>query len=282
LKNLVALKRYLNQNAGAIYQQAYLMEQIEADSLYVVTGCIKTAGWGLAAYQDATPGQVLRLTQRFDGNPSSGKGRLYDWARGAGEAWLWPNTPGEANFNDEKAHTLFLRGFTLAFSSTFYTRLMSALQTTGMGLGEDRSYYPKTSEPSGHSRPASGGTEYNSAPNLSPTSYLNTSHQAGSSVQLSSFPDMSKVVRCQCSSINTLLESYLPSIADSCPPLQDNHTTITGACQYFETLTLCSNPIFSHYQFRLVQTVRYHTMMTGDAPSTSCPARLQIRGTVRE
>ncbi|KAJ2913972.1 hypothetical protein MD484_g6448, partial [Candolleomyces efflorescens] len=79
LENLVSLKQYLNQNAGAIYQQAYLTEQFDSDSLYVVTGCIKTAGWGLAAYQGITSNQTMRLAQRPGGNSSPEDGKLYDW-----------------------------------------------------------------------------------------------------------------------------------------------------------------------------------------------------------
>ncbi|RXW12585.1 hypothetical protein EST38_g13269, partial [Candolleomyces aberdarensis] len=61
-----SLRDFVIQHAGALYQQATSMKKLAEDSLYIVTGCIKSASWGLAAYRDAPADQVLRLEKRFD------------------------------------------------------------------------------------------------------------------------------------------------------------------------------------------------------------------------
>ncbi|KAJ2914943.1 hypothetical protein MD484_g5495, partial [Candolleomyces efflorescens] len=123
------LRVFLTHNAGRLYEQASSMKQRSVESLYIVTGCVKSESWALAAYRDAPACQALRLDKRFsDRNTSTDKGKLYDWKMrpGTGEARLWPNTTAEAaSACGEKNHTLFLRGFQLRFSPSFSARFES-------------------------------------------------------------------------------------------------------------------------------------------------------------
>ncbi|RXW15142.1 hypothetical protein EST38_g10713 [Candolleomyces aberdarensis] len=125
LNNTVALKRFLVQHAGVIYRKgSNVMPLGEDESLYVVTGCIKSDGWGIAAYQDAMAGDILKLSKRFAKDNSNNKSKIYDWVdRGTAEARLWPNTVKEAGLHNGKTHSLFLRGFKLAFSPAFRARV---------------------------------------------------------------------------------------------------------------------------------------------------------------
>lgn len=197
LSNTSALRSFLIQYAGAIYQHGISLEPLAPeDSLYIVTGCVKSDGWGLAAYQGARSGHVLRLMKRFGENPLAATAKIYDWVdRGTGEAHLWPNTAEEADSNDEKTHSLFVLGFTLDFSAEFRARL-GGPQSLGMAGGSSRDGEHSDSRPSGSSGGSSAGSSTGlggSATSQFSSNKCSTSFVSG--VQVTRFPEVIETVR---------------------------------------------------------------------------------------
>jgi hypothetical protein len=126
------------------------------DSLFVVTGTIKSDSWGLAAYEDPmdNPGGVLKLS-RIDGD-EIGSIRLqkYHWvSRGVAEARVGANSGKMGEKSRGKDQTLFLRGYTLAFSQDFRNQRNALLQ---VNLEHD---FDDLSSKDGHS--IAGGSQRN-------------------------------------------------------------------------------------------------------------------------
>jgi hypothetical protein len=125
LSDIVSLKEFLLQKAGAVYIHASNIRRLDKEeSLYIITGCIKNDGWSLAAFRDARPGDLLKLARRHNQRDhGTAEGRIYDWeVRGPAQARLWPNTPDEVGSHG-KNQSLFLQGFKLAFSARFRARM---------------------------------------------------------------------------------------------------------------------------------------------------------------
>jgi hypothetical protein len=128
----VALERFLRKHSRAVYQHANRICEIgEQESLFVVTGTIKSDSWGLAAYEDPrenSKGEMLKLS-KIDGSENDPI-RLYkyDWtSRGPAEARCGSNSENRSSYRG-KDQTLFLRGHTLAFSQEFRNREDALLQ----------------------------------------------------------------------------------------------------------------------------------------------------------
>jgi hypothetical protein len=198
-----SLRVFLTRYAGRLYEQASSMKQRPVQSLYIVTGCVKSASWGLAAYRDAPAEQVLQLDKRFgDRNTSTDKGKIYDWVRrpGTGEARLWPNTPTEASTCGEKSHTLFLRGFKLEFSPSFSAKFegkkvkSSGWGSSGVGHGTDKS--KGSSNDPGRTRGSTLGSE-DSQPSSSASSpqARSTNNSLSNYIHVESFPSTATTVR---------------------------------------------------------------------------------------
>ncbi|RXW19019.1 hypothetical protein EST38_g6839 [Candolleomyces aberdarensis] len=198
LNNTVAFETFLVQHAGVIYRKgSNVMPLGKDESLYIVTGCIKSDGWGIAGYQDAMAGDILKLSKRFAKDNSNDKSRIYDWVdRGTAEARLWPNTVKEAGLHNGKTHSLFLRGFKLAFSPTFRARVKDMEhphEDTGSSANGGK-------EPGGPADYGTGNTtssgEPSGSPSSNPTSSANLpsassdkSSSLTSDVQVDPFPD---------------------------------------------------------------------------------------------
>ncbi|TEB36720.1 hypothetical protein FA13DRAFT_1080271 [Coprinellus micaceus] len=89
------------------------------ESLYIVTGCIKSESWALAAYKGpmVPPNDTLRLVQVNEDMEADGT--WYAWTeRGTSEA-----RSSEPSEHGLKNQSLFLRGFKLTFSPRFYASL---------------------------------------------------------------------------------------------------------------------------------------------------------------
>ncbi|KAJ2926272.1 hypothetical protein H1R20_g10809, partial [Candolleomyces eurysporus] len=151
-----ALRNFLIQHAGVVYQHATSLAQrqlADEESLYIVSGCIKSDSWGIAAYQRAKSGQKLTLESRRYVEDGNKKGIVYEWVdRGQAEARFGINSRMGAGQYEGKNQSLFLRGFKLAFSSSFRVRMHALKQAdldTGSsddGQGEKE---PKSSDRSG-------------------------------------------------------------------------------------------------------------------------------------
>ncbi|KAJ2927970.1 hypothetical protein H1R20_g9139, partial [Candolleomyces eurysporus] len=63
----VALQDFIFQHAGLIYQRANSIQRVaDQDSLYIVTGCIKSDSWAIAAYSDIAEGPLNALRLERD------------------------------------------------------------------------------------------------------------------------------------------------------------------------------------------------------------------------
>ncbi|KAJ3520890.1 hypothetical protein NMY22_g12543 [Coprinellus aureogranulatus] len=110
------LKDHIFQHADLIYRHADKAYRLADDEpLYIITGCIKSESWALAAFNDSAtlPGDTITLMKM---------GHHYDqyaWTdRGTAEAYV-----GRTNSSGMKNQNLFLRGFKLAFSRQFLHRM---------------------------------------------------------------------------------------------------------------------------------------------------------------
>ncbi|RXW17707.1 hypothetical protein EST38_g8147 [Candolleomyces aberdarensis] len=198
LNDTIALRDFLIQHAGVVYQRATSLRRLaEEESLYIISGSIKSDGWGLAAYQGATSGEGLILSKRHVGDGDPKGVQMYEWTdRGTAEARFGLNSTIEAGQYEGKNQSLFLRGFKLAFSPTFRAR-MRGLKQAGSNLGSfdggQGKYKPNNtghgpSSP-GH-QPGSTGTRSNASSNFSSVTGSTT---LSNDVKVDSFPDISGV-----------------------------------------------------------------------------------------
>jgi hypothetical protein len=138
LVNTGPLRNFLTEHAGIIYQHANsLWHLADEDSLYIVSGCIKSDSWALAAYKHLAqpPDNLLTLSRRnMDGNDPN-QGPIYDWIeRGTAEARFGSNSAArQSGVYNGKDQCLFLQGFKLALSRTFRTRLKGQRVPVGDG-----------------------------------------------------------------------------------------------------------------------------------------------------
>lgn len=200
-----ALQSFLIQHAGVLYQQANSIRCITDEPFYIITGCVKAASWGISGYQGAPIGQVLRLVKKFADDTTTDRGKVYHWKNGGtGEARHWPNRSEQAGQYEGKRHSLFLRGFKLAFSPKFRARvdgLKHMGEGTGKGSSGDGNQGPggKSNGPGGSSgsRPSgSGGSSFNTSTNSSSMNHRNTS--LSNDIQIDAFPRIHKTVRFCC------------------------------------------------------------------------------------
>ncbi|TEB19849.1 hypothetical protein FA13DRAFT_305051 [Coprinellus micaceus] len=118
--SLDEMGRYINQHAEAIYRHATTIHPIGKDeSLYIVTGCIKSDSWAMAAYRHGMDPRhdTLRLEpvrKAYGGYPPR-----YKWAeQGSSRAHV-----GRSDRRCVKDQVLFLLGFKVAFSKPFRNRI---------------------------------------------------------------------------------------------------------------------------------------------------------------
>lgn len=152
------------QHAELFYRHADSVMGVGPDeSLYVITGCVKTDSWALAAYRDlpiSHEGRVIRLVHIGDAwilSNTSGQRKqvpVYDWReRGSSEARRSKYSEGRQMENQ----TLFLRGFTVSFSASFVARLRKELSYNRHKSSPSPSCIGDDFPPSGHNN--SGGGE---------------------------------------------------------------------------------------------------------------------------
>jgi hypothetical protein len=199
LDDTIALRDFLIQHAGVVYQRATSLRRLaEEDSLYIVSGSIKSDSWGLAAYQGATSGEGLKLSKRYAKEGGTKGVQLYEWTdRGTAEARFGLNSTIEAGQYEGKNQTLFLRGFKLAFSHSFRAR-MRGWKQAGPGTGSFEGGQG-SSEPDGKGPGPSSGRQSGSTGSKSSVS-SNFSSVGGnttlsSDIKIDSFPDTSRAAR---------------------------------------------------------------------------------------
>ncbi|KAF5342011.1 hypothetical protein D9611_001239 [Ephemerocybe angulata] len=154
----MALRDTIIQNNALFYQYANGIRTIgDEEALYILTGCIKSESWALAAYREpmSPPHDLLRLIKGID-SPGHGSSHSspsqYTWTnRGTSAARL-----GGSEVAGIKDQSLFLRGFKLDFSQKFRTQMKSQpwklpVTTSPIGGAQGGSSF-KTSLDSSNSR----------------------------------------------------------------------------------------------------------------------------------
>jgi hypothetical protein len=229
------LKEFLLENARDVYRHASNINSLvkEGESLYVITGCIKSDGWGLAAFRDATPGDLLRLSEQHLGNHGTAQGKIYDWSvRGPAEARRWPNPETEAAFHD-KNQSLFLQGFKLAFSASFRARMDTSLRSTPLEGdsfdGDER--HGKPNDTSGSPSDDSGSSGGTGPGSVSSNSSSNTGNARDpailNDIQVHSFPSAVCLSPWVFIYI-TFRHSKCFQLADNLPPLRCDQQTVVA------------------------------------------------------
>ncbi|KAF5332162.1 hypothetical protein D9611_008154 [Ephemerocybe angulata] len=139
LSDKAALADNICANAELLYTHADNRRRIGSEeSLYIITGCIKSCSWGLAAFQDrmVPPNNNLRLVKRRpapgDEHQATSQLDSYLWThRGTSEA-RFGSTETPASQPDQ---CLFLQGFKLNFSSAFRDRMFIRNLVKSKGSG---------------------------------------------------------------------------------------------------------------------------------------------------
>jgi hypothetical protein len=125
LKVRIELQDFIINNAPLLYQYANSIRRFENDeSLYFITGCLKSDSWALAAFNERVdhPNNVLRLIQT--GGSSETSAPNYAWtSRAMAEAWTGSNPTRGKDTYTGKNQSLFLRGYKMTFSPEFRSRM---------------------------------------------------------------------------------------------------------------------------------------------------------------
>lgn len=122
----IDLQEFISQFAGLLYRYANGIRPIKnEEALYIVTGCIKSESWALAAFRDPVlhPQHVPRLV-KLSGGPvdNSAQNTIYGWrSPGTFDSYV-----GKSEANGSQDQTLFLRGFKLDFSQSFRSQAKRA------------------------------------------------------------------------------------------------------------------------------------------------------------
>ncbi|RXW17748.1 hypothetical protein EST38_g8099 [Candolleomyces aberdarensis] len=176
LKDRIGLRDFIINHALLLYRYANSIRRLDNDeSLYFVTGCIKSDSWALAAFNEPVdhPNDVLRLVQTGGGSGMSAL--TYAWtSRGTAEAWTGSNSTRGRHDYTGRNQCLFLRGYKMAFSPEFRLRISGHSPSPGgpgSGHGSPKSdssngggdrydgSYTKKDSPRGGSH---GGSKFNS------------------------------------------------------------------------------------------------------------------------
>ncbi|TFK23324.1 hypothetical protein FA15DRAFT_469069 [Coprinopsis marcescibilis] len=171
------MRDYLCENAEAIFKHAKSIRGLDhGESLYIVTGCIKTDSWALASHTSPMkgPNNVLVLKNRRFGSSRS----FYAWVR-KGNAQTRSGTTGN-NFTNagprRKEHCLFLRGFLLTPTGEDKAGNSASAGNTGpssreLNYDKDAPSADRSGKGSGISKPGDGSSSAShGSPSSGPTS----------------------------------------------------------------------------------------------------------------
>ncbi|RXW14218.1 hypothetical protein EST38_g11639 [Candolleomyces aberdarensis] len=127
LDNHMELRDFIINNPSSLYRYANSIRRLDDhESLYVITGCIKSDSWALAAFKDPVDplNDVLNLVQTNHNSDNDISDPTHVWtSRGTAETRTGSNpTRGQDSYKG-KNQCLFLRGYKLAFSQAFRSRM---------------------------------------------------------------------------------------------------------------------------------------------------------------
>ncbi|RXW20158.1 hypothetical protein EST38_g5689 [Candolleomyces aberdarensis] len=150
----VELRDFIIDNAASLYRYANSIQRLDYhESLYIVTGCIKSDSWALAAYNDLPDPQndVLKLIRT---EASGSASPAYVWTdRGTAEA----RSGSTQNGGTHKDQCLFLQGFKVAFSAAFRSRMKANLSNLDNSCDGEGASDSDTSDESNRRQGDSGG-----------------------------------------------------------------------------------------------------------------------------
>ncbi|RXW15366.1 hypothetical protein EST38_g10487 [Candolleomyces aberdarensis] len=120
LDNYIKLRDFIIDNAGLLYHCANEDQGLGHDeSLYIVTGCIKSESWAMASFTEpiAPPHDIIKLVKRSGSDPVP----PYVWtSQGTATTKSYPEE--RIHKCNRKDQTLFMHGFKLSFSPPFRSR----------------------------------------------------------------------------------------------------------------------------------------------------------------
>ncbi|TFK23322.1 hypothetical protein FA15DRAFT_469157 [Coprinopsis marcescibilis] len=189
------MRDYLCENAEAIFKHAKSIRRLDhRESLYIVTGCIKTDSWALASHTSPMrePNNVLVLKNRM----VDSSGSVYSWVR-KGNAQTRAGTTSNTNAGlRAKEHSLFLRGFLLTPNSGDSSGSPPAASagdtgpsSSGSNSDKDAPSTDRSGKGSGIGKPGEASSARHGGPSAGPTS------SASFSDSLSSGPGITKSTR---------------------------------------------------------------------------------------
>lgn len=120
--DIVAIRDCVLRYAPLFYTHADRVRRIgHEESLYIITGCIKSDSWALAAYRQpmAQPYDLLRLVHAPDVGDNPSCEMLYEWTH----CGTSDTRSSDRSENGSKNQSLFLTGFSLSVSSAFRSRM---------------------------------------------------------------------------------------------------------------------------------------------------------------
>lgn len=183
--DIEAMRDYIIRHAEAIYRNCHRRLGTD-DSLYIITGCIKTDLWALATYQEVEAHgsddiRVLELSRRAaaartPSRPSS----AYRWTQHPTATYRDHDDSGVEGLKNQ---SLFLQGFKLAFSDQFICRMRKGLHAStqnssrpaaGQGPLDNSTQDSAGSRGGGYNPSQSGGYEPNDRGSTSGTRRLST------------------------------------------------------------------------------------------------------------
>lgn len=131
------LHEFVSRYAGLIYRYAHEIHPIgRREALYIVTGCIKSESWAIAAFRHSVPrpdhvSKLVRLPGAIANNnlPTS----TYAW-RSQG---TFDGRTGRSSASGGQDQVLFLRGFKLDISQSFRDQVQREQYSFGGARGND-------------------------------------------------------------------------------------------------------------------------------------------------
>jgi hypothetical protein len=195
--NGMDLREFISRYAGLLFKYANAIRSInEGEALYIITGCIKSGNWALAAFRHPVihPHHIPSLVRL----PSGIRG---DGSQNTAYAWRSPGTfdsyVGKSKVDGAQDQTLFLQGYKLDFSQTFRSQAKLGSSSFAKGRGSDgggsfNSEGPASGGGGGHadSRPSGGSGRGAGAPSgWKGGATAGSTETSDKDAQITTFPD---------------------------------------------------------------------------------------------
>ncbi|TEB30413.1 hypothetical protein FA13DRAFT_1733724, partial [Coprinellus micaceus] len=196
----IDLREFISRHAGLIYAYANGIRPIDNhEALYIISGCIKSETWGLAAFTDPVMHplhvpRLMRMPNANDSDPQQSTQPTFVWrSLGTFDAYV-----GRSCVDGSRDQTLFLRGFKLDFSETFRAqeKRKGPPFSKGHGSGGSKDGSFQSPDPNkgypGKEKPGGNGGDRDPSPSSGPqggSGGPSDSVEMNPDIIISSFPD---------------------------------------------------------------------------------------------